>query len=97
VATGIRDIVLFRDFVPENGGEYFGALMLCFTVGIVASALRVFRALLEGRERMARNLVRHCIAVMSGANVTLLARVSTSDTVSRRKSIIYHLSVTVVC
>ena len=61
--AGIRDIIWFRSFVPENDGEYVGALLLCFFVGVFASALRVWRGALETSERIARNKVWNNVAV----------------------------------
>ena len=40
--VGVRDIIWFRSFVLENDGEYVGALLLYFFVGMFASALRVW-------------------------------------------------------
>ena len=56
--AGIQDIIWFRSFVPRNDGEYVGALLLCFVVGVFASGLRVWRAAMETRDRIARNTVR---------------------------------------
>lgn len=55
--AGIRDIVLFRRFVPENGGEYFGAIVFCIAMGLIASAVRVYRGTLEAAERVERTKV----------------------------------------
>eukprot|EP00892_Ulva_mutabilis_P009424 jgi/Ulvmu1/6854/UM031_0059.1 len=53
--NGIRDIIWFRSFVPENDGEYAGALLLCFFVGVLASGLRVWRATMETADRIMRH------------------------------------------
>jgi Ctr copper transporter family len=57
-AAGIRDIIWFRSFVPENDGQYAGAVILCIVVGIVASGLRILRSVMESRERIHRSIVR---------------------------------------
>lgn len=64
--AGIRDILLFRSFVPENDGEYVGAIVLFIVTGIIASGLRVWRSVREAAERIERNKVlhRYCFVVM---------------------------------
>lgn len=65
MGAGIRDIVLFRRFVPENGGEYFGAIIFCIAMGLIASALRVYRSSLEAAERIERTKVCQLTLVLA--------------------------------
>jgi hypothetical protein len=55
--AGIRDILLFRKFVPETKGEYAGAIILFMVVGVIASGLRTLRSVQEAAERLERNKV----------------------------------------
>ena len=43
--------------MPENNGEYAGAIILMIVTGIIASGLRVYRSVTEASERMERNKV----------------------------------------
>lgn len=44
--------------MPENNGEYAGAIILMIVTGIIASGLRVYRSTTEVSERIARNKAR---------------------------------------
>ena len=44
--------------MPENNGEYAGAIILMIVTGIIASGLRVYRSITEVSERIARNKAR---------------------------------------
>eukprot|EP00889_Picochlorum_renovo_P000800 jgi/Picre1/27830/NNA_000794.t1 len=41
--TGIRDIVLIKEWVPTNGGYYFGTLVACFFGAVLVQWLKAFR------------------------------------------------------
>jgi hypothetical protein len=57
-AADIRDILLFRSWVPQKDGQYAGAIVAVLLFGLLASGLRTLRGMWETRERIMRNQVR---------------------------------------
>ena len=45
--AGINDILLFKEWVPQNGGEYAGYLIMCIVGAVFVQGLKAWRVRLE--------------------------------------------------
>lgn len=56
--TGVRDMILFRGWVPKSTGALVGSIVAVLLAGILAGALRAYRACTEAFHRARQNTVR---------------------------------------
>jgi copper transporter 1 len=66
--AGIRDILLFKEWIPENGGEYAGYCILCIVAALVVQGLKAWRVRLEARWAAAYR-IPCCETAACGTNI----------------------------
>ena len=58
--AGIRDILLFKEWIPENDGQYAGYCILCIVWAVLVQGLKAWRVRLEGGWAIEEKLAMGC-------------------------------------